>query len=590
MRSARKKAPVAKKGEKSSFKSFLHTLRKKRIIEILAGFIGGGWLILEFVHWILIDHYHFPEESLDIAIVTLISALICTLTWRIFAGVEKKARKVKLELILIPLIILITAFFDVRFIQQIGEPEAETISEKRWKNSIAVLPFANISPEEGQEYFCDGMTDEIIAKLSTLKELKVVSRTSVMRYKNTAKNIKEIGQELDVASVLEGSVRKEGDDIRITAQLINVKDGFPLWSDIYDRKLERILDVQSDVAENVVSALRTRLTPEEKRRLSVIPQIKPEAYQAYLKGLFYWNKRTGDDLRKATTYYEKAIEEEPDYTLAHVGLAECYNLINIYSSVPLKESFPRAKEAALRAIALDETLGEAHNSLAYATYRYYWDFDEAEREFKRAIELSPNYATAHFWYSEFLMTQGRSNEAFKEMNLALELDPVSLIINSSLGLLYLYTRQPEKAVEQLLKTLEMGPNFAHAHGLLGLAYAKLNKFPEAIVEGKKAVELSGSSLFLMSNLGWIYAQAGKDDEAKRIIEELKDLSNKHSVPSFSTAFIYVGLNENDKAFEWLEIAYEERYEMLVWIKVSPLLDPIRTDPRFSELLEKIGLE
>ena len=590
MGSTKSKAPIPIKGKQFSFRSFITELRKKRIIEILAAFIGGGWLILEFVHWILIDHYHFPEESLDIAIVTLICALICTLTWRIFAGVEKKARKVKLELILIPLIILITAFFDVRFIQQIREPEAEIISDTKWKNSIAVLPFANISPEEGQEYFCDGMTDEIIGKLSTLKELKVVSRTSVMRYKNTDKSIKEIGQELDVASVLEGSVRKERDDIRITAQLINVKDGFHLWSDIYDRKLERIFDVQSDVAENIVNALKTRLTPEEKKRLSVIPQIKPEAYQAYLKGRFYWNKRTGEDLRKAINYFEKAIEEEPDYALGYGGLADCYNLLSFYSNVPSKESFPMARKAALKSIALDETLAEAHNSLAYATYRYYWDFAGAEREFKRAIELNSNYASARFWHGEFLMMQGRFSEAFREMNLALKLDPVSLIINSGFGLLYYFARQPEKAVRQARKTLELDPNFAHAHSVLGGAYAYLNKFPEAIAEIEKAVELSGGSSFYMSKLGWTYAQAGKDNEAKRILEKLKELSNKHYVSPFHIACVYAGLKENDRAFDWLERAYKERDELLIAIKTNPYLDPIRTDERFSELLKKIGLE
>lgn len=565
-------------------------LRKKRIIEIFAAFIGGGWLILEFVHWILIDHYHFPEQSLDITLITLICALICTLIWRFFGGKEKKTKRIKVEFILIPLVILITAFFDVLLIQQIGKPEAETISETRWKNSIAVLPFTNISPEEGQEYFCDGMTDEIIAKLSTLKELKVVSRTSVMRYKNTDKSIKEIGQELDVASVLEGSVRKERDDIRITAQLINVKDGFHLWSDIYDRKLERIFDVQIDVAENIVNALKTRLTPEEKKRLSVIPQIKPEAYQAYLKGRFYWNKRTGEDLRKAINYFEKAIEEEPDYALGYGGLADCYNLLSFYSNVPSKESFPMARKAALKSIALDETLAEAHNSLAYATYRYYWDFAGAEREFKLAIELNPNYASARFWHGEFLMMQGRFSEAFREMNLALELDPVSLIINSSFGLLYYYARQPEKAVRQARKTLELDPNFAHAHSVLGEAYAYLNKFPEAIAEIEKAVELSGGSSFYMSQLGWTYAQAGKDNEAKRILEKLKELSNKHYVSPFNIAWVYAGLKENDRAFDWLERAYEERYELLITIKTTPNLDPIRTDERFSELLKKIGLE
>lgn len=589
MQSAKKKAPVAKKGEKSAFKSFLYTLRKKRIIEILAGFIGGGWLILEFVHWILIDHYHFPEESLDITIVTLTCALICTLTWRIFAGAKKSARKVKLELILIPLFILITAFFDVSLIQQIGEAEAEEITQSRWKNSIAVLPFVNIGAEEEQEYFCDGLTEELINRLSNIKELKVPSHTSSFAFKGEKIDIREVGEKLNVDKVLEGSVRKTENRIRITAQLINITDGYHLWSQKYDRNIEDVFAIQDEISLAIVNKLKVKLIGREEGRLTKHYTENLKAYNSYLRGRWFWNRRTSEDLKKAITYFEKAIEEESDYALAYVGLADCYNLISVYGNVPTKESFPRAKEAALKAIALDETLGEAHNSLAYGTYQYYWDFAEAAREFKRAIDLNPNYATAHFWYGEFLMTQGRFDEAFSELNIALELDPVSLIINSFLGDLYSSTGQPEKAVEQFLKTLEMDPNFPLAHSILGIAYTDLNKFPEAIAEGKKAVEISGGSIN-MSYLGWIYAQAGKDEEAKKIIEELQELSRKYYVSSFWIANIYMGLGDNDKAFEWLEKAYEERCESLVYSKAHTIFNPIRTDPSYSELLKKIGLE
>lgn len=457
--------------------------------------------------------------------------------------------------------------------------------------SIAVLPLENLSGDPEQEYFADGMTERLISELAKISGLqKVISRMSVMQYKGVRKSMPEIARELNVDAVVEGSVLILGDRVRITAQLIHAPTDRHLWAEDYEHDLKDILTLQREVAKAIAREIKVQLTPEEERHLSATPQIKPEAYQAYLKGLFYWNKRTGEDLRKAITYYEKAIEEEPDYAFAYVGLADCYNLLSYFSNVPSAEYFPKAKEAALKAIALDETLGEAHNSLAYGTYQYYWDFGEGEREFKRAIELNPNYATARFWYAEFLMTQGRFDEAFREVNIALELDPVSLIINAFLGALYDSARQPEKAVEQLLKTLEMDPNFALAHYFLSLAYAHLNRFPEAIVEGKKAVEISGGSSSYMSSLGWIYAQAGKDEEAKKILEELQELSKKQYISPYLIALVYVGLKENDRAFEWLEKAYEERCELLIYSKAGEPLDPIKTDPRFSELLKKIGLE
>jgi serine/threonine protein kinase/Tfp pilus assembly protein PilF len=469
-------------------------------------------------------------------------------------------------------------------------PQKEVSSSATDIGSIAVLSFDDLSPEGDQEYLCDGIAESILNALSRIKGLRVPGKSSSFSFKGKERNIQDVGDKLSVETVLEGSIQRLGNRIRITAQLIKVEDETLIWSEQYNRDEEDLFAIQDEIALSVAGKLRVRLLEDEQVQLTKRDTENPEAYQAYLKGLFYWNKRTGEDLRKAVSHFENAIEKEPNYALAYVGMADCYNLLSFYSNVPPAESFPRAKQAALKAIALDETLGEAHNSLAYATYRYDWDFAEGESEFKQAIELNPNYASARFWYGEFLISQGRFDEAFREMNLALELDPVSLIINSQFGLFYNYARQPEKTVRQVSKTLEMNPNFAHAHGMLSMAYAYLNKFTEAIAEGKKAVELSGSSSFNISNLGWIYARAGKDDEALRIIEELKDLSGEHYVSPFLIAVVHVGLGENDKAFEWLEKAYEERNELLVWMKLNPILDPIRTDSRFSELLKKIGLE
>jgi serine/threonine protein kinase/tetratricopeptide (TPR) repeat protein len=457
--------------------------------------------------------------------------------------------------------------------------------------SIAVLPLENLSGDPEQEYFADGMTERLISELAKISGLqRVISRMSVMQYKGVRKSMPDIAKELNVDAVVQGSVLLLGNRVSISAQLIHAPTDRLIWAENYENNLQDVLALQREVAKAIAKEIKVQLTPEEERHLSATPQIKAEAYQAYLKGLFYWNKRTYNDMQKAITFYKQAIQEEPDYALAYVGLADCYNLLSLLGNVPAKEAFPKAKEAALNAIALDETLGEAHNSLAYVVYQHYWDFADGEREFKRAIELNPNYATAHFWYGEFLMTQGRFDEAFREANIALELDPVSVVINFFWGNLYEAAGQIEKSVEQYLKTLEMDPDFALACNFLGISYAQLERYPEAIAAGKKAVEISGGSSLYMSYLGWTYGRAGKDEEARKILEELQELSNKQYVSPYLIATVYLGLGEYDKAFEWLDKAYEDRCEFLSYIKTDAVFDPVREDPRFAELLKKIGLQ
>jgi len=455
--------------------------------------------------------------------------------------------------------------------------------------SIAVLPLENLSGDPEQEYFADGMTERLISELAKISGLqRVISRMSVMQYKGARKSMPEIAKELNVDAVVQGSVLLLGNRVSISAQLIHAPTDRLIWAENYENNLQDVLALQREVARAIAREIKVQLTPEEERHLSATPQIKAEAYQAYLRGLFYWNKRTYNDMQKAISYYEQAILEEPDYALAYVGLADCYNLISLLGNVPPKEAFPKAREAALKAIELDETLGEAHNSLAYATYQHYWDFAEGEREFKRAIELNPNYATAHFWYGEFLMTQTRFDEAFREANIALELDPVSVVINFFWGNLYEAAGQIEKSVEQYLKALEMDPDFALAYNFLGCSYAQLEKYPEAIAVGKKAVEISGGSSLYMSYLGWTYGRAGKDEEAMNILEELQELSNNQYVSPYQISIVYLGLGENDKAFEWLDKAHEDRCETLSYIKTDAVFDPVRDDPRFAELLKKIS--
>jgi TolB-like protein/Tfp pilus assembly protein PilF len=458
-------------------------------------------------------------------------------------------------------------------------------------DSIAVLPLENLSGDPEQEYFADGITEALIFELTKISALRrVISRTSVMRYKGARKIMPEIARELNVSAVVEGSVLLVGEKVRITAKLIEAETDRNIWAESYKRNLSDIMSLQRELARTIAQEIKIVLTPEEETHLKRSSVVYPEAYQLYLKGRFFWNRRTGEDLKKASEYFQQAIEKDPNYALAYVGLADCYNLLTFYSNIPPKESFPKARVAVKKALDIDETLAEAHNSLAYLKIRFDWDFAGAEREFKRAIELNPNYATAHFWYSEFLMALSRFDEAFNEIKRALELDPVSLIINSELGLAYYIVRKPDQAVVQLRKTLQMDPNFAPTHLYLGMTYTYMKKFPEAIAELKKANELSYGSTISLTELGTAYALAGKHDKARKILEELETLSKEHYVSSFWMALLNASLGENDKAFELLERAYEERYEILVHLKVAPYVDLLRSDPRFNALLKKMGLE
>ncbi len=589
MRSAKKKVPVAKKGEKSSFKSFLYTLRKKRIIEILAGFIGGGWLILEFVHWILIDHYHFPEESLDIALVTLICALICTLTWRIFAGVKKRARKVKLELILIPLIILITAFFDVRLIQQIGEPEAEVITQSRWKNSIAVLPFKNMSADPEQEYFCEGLAEELINALTHIKDLRVVARTSAFSFKGEKIDIREVGQKLNADKVLEGSVRKAGNRLRITAQLINVSDGYHLWSERYDRNMEDIFAIQDEISLAIVDKLKVKLLKGEKSKIIKRSTDNIEAYNLYLKGRFFWNKRTEDGLKKSVENFEKAIEKDPGFALAYAGLADSISTQGFYDFIlPRKDAFSIAREHALKALELDATVGETHAAMANIKAWCDYDWEGAEQEYKKALKLNPSDAEAHHMYSHLLSGLGRFDEALFEMRRALALEPLSVNFNNCLGIIFFTARRYDEAIEQFRVSIELDPSFSLQHYWLGRAYLEKRMNKQAIETLNKATKFPEIHTMALSALGYSYAVIGKRDKAQDVLNKLKDLYKKKYVDPFHKALPYIGLGENELALAYLKQAYEEGSLYNVYLSTDPIFDSLRDDSRFIALLKKMG--
>jgi serine/threonine-protein kinase len=448
--------------------------------------------------------------------------------------------------------------------------------------SIAVLPFTDLSQQKDQEYLCDGMVDEIIAKLSKLKDWKVMNRTSVMRYKNSEKDPRVIGRELEVSTILQGSVRIEKDVVRVTAELLNVKDGFQMWSDIYEQKLEGIFMIQSDIAENIVSTLKIELSPEDKERFQKKQTENLEAYNLYLQGRYFWNKRTDEGLKKSVQYFEQAIEKDPGYALAYAGLADSYITLGDWRVLPPKEACPEAKKMAMKALEIDNLLAEAHNAIAYVKLIYEWDWQGAEEGFKHAIALNPNYATAHQFYAEFLSRMGRHDESLREIKRAQELDPLSLIINAITGWPYGGRHEYDKAIEQYKKTLEMDPDFRPARSYLARAYLRKGMYEDALKEYKLLNRLPG--------MAFTYAKMGRTEEAHQALNELIERSKNTYVSPSAIARVYFALGDNDQGIAWLERGYEERDIGMIGIRKNPVYDNVRSDPRFKALMKKMNFE
>jgi TolB-like protein/DNA-binding winged helix-turn-helix (wHTH) protein/Flp pilus assembly protein TadD len=455
--------------------------------------------------------------------------------------------------------------------------------------SIAVLPLENLSGDASQNYFADGMTDELITDLAQISALRVISRTSVMVYKGARKPLPQIARELNVDAVVEGTVLHSGDQVRITAQLIEASTDKHLWSQSYEGELRDTLALQNRVASAIADQIRINLTPREQAALNNVKVVNPEAYESYLKGRYFWNKRTADGLKAARAYFNEAIEEDPKYAQAYSGLADTYALLGDwqYAVMTPKEAFPKAKAAAIKALELDSTLGEAHNSLAFVLDGFDWEFDSAGKEFRRAIELNPGYATAHHWYAWHLSLLGRFDEAIAEMRKAQNLDPLSLIINADLAELLVLAHVYDESMAQSRKTIEMDPNFALAHNQLAQAYLQEHIYDEAVTELKKAVQLSGDSPTFIANLARAYVASGKRSEAEKLLGDLKKRSNAAYSDAPEIAIVYVSLGDTDQAMNWLEKGYEERFNPGVLLR--PGFDPLRSDPRFRNLVRRIGL-
>lgn len=455
-------------------------------------------------------------------------------------------------------------------------------------NSMAVLPFKSLGQPGDDQYLELGIADDLINKLSSLKQVVVRPTSSVRRYTDPGLDPVAAGRELKVDSVLEGNMQRLGDRIRVTVRLVTVPDGRALWSGKFEENQRDLFAVEDSISERVAEALTPQLTGEERKLLAKHGTESSDAHEAYLKGRFFWNKRTADGINKAITYFQKAIEIEPNYALAYVGLADCYIVLEEYAGRPASETLPKAKTYAERALQLDETLAEGHASLGLI-YHNLWQFGEAEKEFQHAITLNPNYPTAHHWHSYHLLTIGRRDESLAEIKRAEELDPLSVIIGDNLVLAYFLRRDFAAAFAQAGRMIELDPNFPDAHQQLGKVYLEEQRYPEALTEFQKGVDLSGRGSPYLTYLGYCDALEGKRTEALALAKELEQKYQKREASGYDIAGVYAGLGDKDRAFAWLEKVFQTRGSLLTNITFEPAFDSLRSDPRYADLLQRMGI-
>lgn len=480
------------------------------------------------------------------------------------------------------IVVLIAVALIIRWRQDAG-------SQAQLK-SLVVLPLENLSQDVEQEYFADGMTDELTAHLAQIRSLRVISRTSAMEYKRTRKTLSEIARELNVDAVVEGTVLRSGNRVRITAELIQVSTDRHLWAQTYESELGDILSLQSRVASAIAGEIRIKLTPEEQRLLATNKTVTTASYDNYLKGRYYWNKRSEEGLKKAIEYFQLATQQDSNSALAYAGLADCYSIIGsaIVGTVPSRDVAAKAKAAALKALELDGSLAEAQTSLATVNFNYDWDWTAAENGFKRSLQLNPNYATNYQRYSLYLMAMGRTEESLAQVDHARELDPLSISMNFSYGWRLYMAHQYDQAIEQLRTTLDMDPNFVLPRIVLGQAYEQKGEYDRAIAELQQAATISHRSPPVLSALGHAYAMAGKKNEATKALQELTAEAGKQYVSPFYFAILHAGLKQNDNAMDWMEKAYQDKSNSVIFLKVDPELDPLRSNPRFRSLLQRLA--
>ena len=457
--------------------------------------------------------------------------------------------------------------------------------------AIVVLPLVNLSGDPSEDYFADGVTEALTTELAKIGRLRVISRTSAMQYRGTQKRLPTIARELGVDTALEGSVAHSGGRVRVTAQLIDAGSDRHLWAETYERDASDVLRLQEDLARAIAAEVAVRLTPDEQRRLRRARTVDPTAHEAYLRGRYFWNKRTAEGFRAAIGEFQRALERDPTFAPAWAGLADTYGLMAIssYDVLPASEAMPKAKEAAERALALDDSLAEAHASLAWVAFTFEWDFARAEAGFRRALQLNPGHATAHQWYADYLCAMGRLDEASSEFARAGQLDPLSLIISNESAWPLYYGRRHDESVARYRKTLELDPNFPNAHLELGMEYAAQGRYAEAIAAYERFAALSKDDTLAAAYLGHAFGRMGRRDDALRQLAIVEGAAARGYVPAFQAALVHLGLGDTERVFAQLDRAVAERSDFVLYLNVDPLLDPLRRDPRFGQLTRRVGL-
>ncbi len=581
--------------------NFFTELKRRNVFKVAIAYIVGGWALSQGIAQVL------PVFDVSNWVIRLIVVLIIlglpialVLAWMFEItpeGIkrtkaadlanERSRGKTWIYIIVVGALLSIGLFFLGRYSASRGTPlqgESPTFPQK----SIAVLPFDNLSRDPDNAYFTEGVQDEILTRLANVADLKVISRTSTQHFKSAPEDLPRIAKQLGVAHVLEGSVQRANDQIRVNVQLINALTDAHLWAETFDRKLTDIFAVESEIAKTIADTLQAKLSGSEQHAIAARPTENTEAHQLYLKGRFFWNKRTGNDLKKSIDYFQQAIAADPNYALAYAGVADAYAFLPGYTAGTPRDCYPKAMAAAKKALELDDTLAEAHTALAIAIWLYDFDFSQAIREFQRAIEVNPNYAVAHQQYGNIILTAlGRFDDAIAEGKRAVELDPLSLVINTDLGVDYFCARRYDEAIEQLRKTLEMDPGYYFAHVILGQVLEMKGAPDAAIAEYQKARVLNDDPSVL-GLLGRVYGLSGNKTEAEKILNQLKELSTQRYVAAYSFGLVYLGLGDKQEALCWLEKSYQDRAGSDIgYIRVDPLLDPLRGEPRFEALAEKV---
>jgi len=583
---------------------FLAELKRRNVYKVAVAYIVAGWALSQGIAQVL-PVFDVPNWAIRLIVVLVIIGLpvALVLAWAFEItpeGIKRTemadrmpaaARGKKhtwIYIVVVGAIVSITLFFLGRYSAISGAPRHSEAATEMPQKSIALLPFDNLSRDPDNAYFAEGVQDEILTRLAKVADLKVISRTSTQHFKSVPENLPQIAKQLGVTNILEGSVQKAKDQVRVNVQLINALTDAHLWAEIYDRKLTDIFSVESDIAKTIADTLQAKLTGSEQTAMSKKPTENSVAYELYLKGRFFWSKRTGNDLKTAANYFQQAIDADPSYASAYAGLAQSYLLIPLFGAGMPRDFFPKASDAARRAIELDETSAEGHAALGNLYCMDDFNPPASEKEFQRAIALDPNYATAHHWFSNsLLVTMGRFDEAIKEGKRAVELDPLSLIINADLGSTLMLSRRYDDAIAQLRSTLALDPNFAYTHWNLGEALYLKGDSTGAIAEYEKAASLDNDPE-IQALLARAYAETGKKEQAQEILRKLSETAQHQFVRGYLFALIYIGLGDKTTAIQYLERCSQDRENIdLDWIKVDPLLDPLRGDPRFDALVQKL---